>query len=72
MLRELTVNELKEYNAYDGDVEALLKETAERIEKGEKIIVKEKSTQAGTRINIYTYDDKLYRYIVSKSIVLSI
>lgn len=72
MLRELTANELMEYNAYDGEIEALLREIAIRMKNGEKIIVKEKTTQSTTKINVYKYDEKLYRYIIVESILISI
>ena len=72
MLRELTVQEVKNYPTDDFEVDKYLKEIAYLMESGRKIIVKEKYTAKGGCLNIYVYDANLYRYILSKSIDLNI
>lgn len=68
MLKELSVNEIRNYKNYveeNTELYKLLEEYSKMIEENKKVIVKEKFSNTGTSIVFYNYDKKLYRYIKS-------
>lgn len=62
MLRQLTIEEMKGGVEGKEELTQLLKDYAKRIESGEKVIVKLKTTKSGASIVFYVYDKSLYRY----------
>lgn len=61
--RTLTVKEIREYNTNDREIERCLLAIAERIEKGEKILLKEKIRANGSvYLCLYEYDKNFHRY----------
>lgn len=68
MLKELSVNEIRNYKKYveeNTELYELLEEYAKNIEDNKKVIVKEKMSNTGMSIVFYNYDKKLYRYVKS-------
>lgn len=68
MLKELSVNEIRNYKKYveeNTELYKLLEEYSKMIEENKKVIVKEKSSNTGISIVFYNYDKKLYRYVKS-------
>lgn len=68
MLKELSVNEIRNYKKYveeNTELYKLLEEYAKNIEENKKVVVKEKMSNMGTSIVFYNYDKKLYRYVKS-------
>lgn len=71
--KTLSINDIRNYKAYDGEVERCLHLIADRIEKGEKLVVKEKTKANGnTCIVIYGYDKTFNRYNAVEVIHLNV
>lgn len=62
MLKELSLNEMSEISHGDTELAQTISEYVERLERGERLMVKEKTTAKGRSYVFYKYDNKLYRY----------
>lgn len=62
MLKELSLKEMSEINCGNTELRQTLSDYIERLEKGERVMVKEKTTAKGRSYVFYKYDCKLYRY----------
>lgn len=64
MLKELKVDEIREY----AKTHKILSPIADLVEEKEKVVVKLKKTAKDSRIVVYSYDARLYRYVIVLSI----
>ena len=64
MLKELSIEELKNLKTLNTELNEVASNIAKEIEIGKKVKVKEKITKQYHSFVVYRYDDKLYRYAI--------
>lgn len=69
MLKIIDVSSVVCTNLPEETVNAI-RDVEHKIARGEKVVVKEKTTKSAVYLNIYEYDKTCWKYLLTKSIKL--
>ena len=70
MIKSMTVEEIKEME-FEDNVKEIVSNYIDMLRSGESIQFRIKTTEKGNYLQIFRYDKKLYRYILTEKIRIS-